>query len=470
MAKMFNKIFSISLILLLMMSICSWGTSKAYSVKTSQSDSTNEQSVSNPSNNGQYRKRNPDYDDCLFYVHDLVDDGQQLRQKRGFYETISNFTRTSVDNIFNWGKSLSASLSNSTSLWQNHQNNNKNELKRDEERSEIISPRAINEVKIVDTQIPRVKARKVVKFMPDNEKHCKCSSTVNQNDINFIDTHPLVFDDLFRRAHWTEESLLPFFSHDPNKNDGPNNWENAAPACGGNHQSPIALNDRDGVFITNRPLKITGLHTVPKSILQQNDGHSVKFIPNYEQGEEVSISGGPLTDEYILQQFHFHWGSTDNHGSEHTLNKRRFANEVHFVFYNSRYRSFDEAAPSPRGLAVVAFFYEVNHSLKGSLLANGLESVINWNDTNTLDMHETFSMGEMIGDVPFDFISYAGSLTTPPCYETVTWIVSTKILQAAPRELEAFRKLKNSSGNQMVNNFRPLQKRNSRKFYYFFDY
>lgn len=171
------------------------------------------------------------------------------------------------------------------------------------------------------------------------------------------------------------------------------------------------------------------------------------------------------------------------------MNGRQYANEIHFVHYNKKYGSFDEAAASPMGLAVIGFLYEVclvifslknhlkilfqskvNDELTDSLLSNGLENVINWNDTNTLSEDESFSIKDLIGEQPFDFISYAGSLTTPPCYETVTWIVSTRILDAAQCELDAFRRLRDSSGDQMVNNFRPLQRRNGRKLFYFFDY
>lgn len=127
------------------------------------------------------------------------------------------------------------------------------------------------------------------------------------NDVS----RPFTFTDTFRLTHRTEDSLLPFFSHDPSKPDGPEHWDEAAPACGGNYQSPIALNDLQGNQITHRDLRINGLDTVPTSITLQNDGHSVKYVPEYPSGEAPTISGGPLGDEYVLHHFHFHWGSTN---------------------------------------------------------------------------------------------------------------------------------------------------------------
>ena len=48
---------------------------------------------------------------------------------------------------------------------------------------------------------------------------------------------------------------------------------------------------------------------------------SVKF--NVDEMMGASISGGPLSDTYILSQFHLHWGSENGQGSEHTLNGER---------------------------------------------------------------------------------------------------------------------------------------------------
>lgn len=40
------------------------------------------------------------------------------------------------------------------------------------------------------------------------------------------------------------------------------------------------------------------------------------------------LRGGPLPGVYRLRQLHFHWGSSDDHGSEHVVNGVRYAGEV----------------------------------------------------------------------------------------------------------------------------------------------
>ena len=42
-----------------------------------------------------------------------------------------------------------------------------------------------------------------------------------------------------------------------------------------------------------------------------------------DESLSASISGGPLSERYILNQFHLHWGSKSGQGSEHTVDGER---------------------------------------------------------------------------------------------------------------------------------------------------
>lgn len=117
---------------------------------------------------------------------DEQDTSSNSRQKRSFYETLSNFTRTSVYNLFNWAK-----LSVSTSTNKNEDNVMKN-----------VTPHVDNEVQEPPLPIPRVRFRKVIEHIP--ESTCKkCTSSHRHH-------HRVRVDDLFDMAPIL--TLFEFFS------------------------------------------------------------------------------------------------------------------------------------------------------------------------------------------------------------------------------------------------------------------
>jgi len=60
------------------------------------------------------------------------------------------------------------------------------------------------------------------------------------------------------------------------------------------------------------------------------------------------LQGGPLSDKFKLEQFHLHWGSCDDHGSEHTIDGQTYASEVGSQNFRppSQLRLFSKLSPS----------------------------------------------------------------------------------------------------------------------------
>ncbi|KAL1449052.1 hypothetical protein WDU94_000290 [Cyamophila willieti] len=79
----------------------------------------------------------------------------------------------------------------------------------------------------------------------------------------------------------------------------------------------------------------------------------------------TELTGGPLHHKYRLEQFHCHWGCGSSKGSEHTVDGKSYAGELHLVHWNSdKYHTFGEAAGQPDGLAVLGVLLEVSAILE----------------------------------------------------------------------------------------------------------
>eukprot|EP00808_Paulinella_micropora_P018247 g3883.t1 len=90
----------------------------------------------------------------------------------------------------------------------------------------------------------------------------------------------------------------------------------------------------------------------------------------------------------------------------------------------------------------------------------GLDSLIQAftsGDVNVYDRNTTFSnpfnfRSLMPYDFPERYYSYQGSLTTPPCFESVTWVLASTKERISVKQLQAFRDLKymdNADGAQL---------------------
>jgi carbonic anhydrase len=186
------------------------------------------------------------------------------------------------------------------------------------------------------------------------------------------------------------------------------------------------------------PVDISGLVRASLPPLDVNWARSASTIANNGHTIQLAFAdGGTLRagrDIYRLEQFHFH------RPSEHTIDGKRAAMEVHFVH---------EGAGGALGVV-------------GVLMREGRPNRVFARIAATMPAKEGPPVPadpaiDPYGLMPFGggYVRYAGSLTTPPCDETVAWMVLARPIEVAASDIEAFAKL-------YPDNSRPVQKLNRR--------
>ena len=229
-------------------------------------------------------------------------------------------------------------------------------------------------------------------------------------------------------------------------------WHTLYPTCGRafTSQSPINIKTEDvttgrGLSAIHFSREASGL----TQLLMKNSGNALEVTVPEEQG--ASLSGGSLSPgmKYNLAEIQFHWGSTDSEGSEHWLNGKQSPLEMHVLAWNPNYPTMDLARTATRGIMVVGLLFELGPTNKE--LQKLLEHIAAVRESgSTTSITGPIDLASMM---PTDtaFYSYDGSLTTPPCYQSVRWHVFKTRASVSAGQLAALRTL------GIGNNFRPTQ-------------
>lgn len=201
--------------------------------------------------------------------------------------------------------------------------------------------------------------------------------------------------------------------------EGEHHWTRHYPYCGGAFQSPIDIKSELLRFDpTLRPIEIQNYNLSPdEQLTLGNNGHSVQIsLPS-----KMHISS--LPHRYTAAQLHFHWGSSSRPGgSEHTVNSKQYAAEMHVVHFNSdKYPNMSMAVDKSDGLAVLGVLIEVgefNPAFEQFLkFINGIK----YRDQRV--QVPGFNIRALLPVRLDEYYRYDGSLTTPPCYPSVLWTV-----------------------------------------------
>ncbi|XP_055710079.1 carbonic anhydrase 6-like [Phlebotomus papatasi] len=239
-----------------------------------------------------------------------------------------------------------------------------------------------------------------------------------------------------------------------------------APSHVGICQSPIDIRPETCIREHPSTLELQNFDVQPNSMLVENNGYTVQF--SFEFGQNAPYINTQMQNAlkvYKLAQLHFHIGDDDYEGSEHTIDEMYYSFEIHLVFFNSAYHDATAATSFHDGLLVLSILFLHSDYAQNlpftEYLHNAKYSGEKYFVANNLLHHRLI---DFIRYENFQYVRYAGSLTTPSYAETVTWFVSTDIRFINEMDLRIIRGIEGDAG-LIAGNMRPVQPNNGRKCY-----
>ncbi|XP_072404861.1 carbonic anhydrase 14-like [Chiloscyllium punctatum] len=215
---------------------------------------------------------------------------------------------------------------------------------------------------------------------------------------------------------------------------------------------------------------IGGIHWTYEGSLGQDDWkaeyvHCGERLQSPIDIETDVVTFDPSLTPVLLQ------GHSEPDREEFTLSNNGHTGEgqMHVVHYNSeKYRNVSEAMSKEDGLLVLGILMEVGQDINPAYenILRYLDSIAHAGQEVTIPSFDVQSLFPKQLD---KYFTYSGSLTTPPCFQSVQWIVFHQPVRLSQSQFVALKTKLFSTGpdasrkQPFVNNFRKAQPLNDRK-------
>lgn len=229
------------------------------------------------------------------------------------------------------------------------------------------------------------------------------------------------------------------FEYIPGSERGPERWgylrEEWAKCRTGRKQSPIDIVDSRVRIVHNRGQ--LQFNYKPANAIVRNSGHDIEI-------EWIGDAGSAQFNGVNYSLVQCHWHSP----AEHLINGRRYDLELHMVHVNS----------SKIVALVVSQLYRIDRP--DPFLSQFTAEITSLIDQVGQRQKGVVDPRSARTNSAIKYYNYLGSLTTPPCNETVIWIVNQTISTVAREQVELLRE---AVFDYAEMNARPVQPLNGRE-------
>ncbi|CAJ1342642.1 unnamed protein product [Effrenium voratum] len=210
-------------------------------------------------------------------------------------------------------------------------------------------------------------------------------------------------------------------------------WAEQYPVCGtGKKQSPINILPSDVQMEGSSSF----LHRVDwkpvKELRIANNGHSLQVTSDM-LGYIQLIGEDGFPEFYDVGQFHLHMPS------EHMINGRQFAAELHIVHTRQRYVGTSPESHDAFPLVVLGFMFDIGEHENLFLKQFFLGEEIIPNGTYKTARKPIDLMRSLGPALDGNFYRYDGSFTTPDCHEDLKWFVFEHVFSMSLAQWETFK-------------------------------
>jgi len=219
----------------------------------------------------------------------------------------------------------------------------------------------------------------------------------------------------------------------------------------GQNQSPINIDTQQSTCDSHLRFELNfakGLRTFKT----RTNGYSLSVHDEVSSLAATNLEGRLF--ESTAHEFHFH------SPSEHTINNQYFDLELHIV-----HTADNMAIPGgPKHLSVIGILFKVDDRAKPHPFIDALDAQ---NTGKAVKVDIQSLLGSKLNS-KLNYLSYEGSLTTPPCTEGVTWYVIEAPQTITSNQLRVLThqrlgNLRGGAGNKNSRSVQPLNGRKIRK-------